>query len=434
MIRALFVAAALLATPAAAVDIQTVTSPGGINAWLVEDHELPFTALEIWFQGGSSLDQPGKRGAVSLMTSLLEEGAGDRNAVAFSEARESLAASYGFEASNDVLTVSAQFLTENRDASVALLKDALTHPRFDPDAVERVRGQLLSVIESEARDPSSIASEQLSALAYGADPYGSSPNGTRDSVAALTRDDLVAAHAATVARDRVIVSAVGDISAQELGALIDTLLGDLPETGAPLPGRPDLGLSGGVTVIDYASPQSQVVFGQQGLPIGDPDYFAAMVMNHILGGGGFSSRLMDEVREKRGLTYGIGTSLVNRQRGDLLLGSVASANEKVAEAMGVIRDEWARMRDGGVTEAELKDAKTYLTGAYPLRFDGNAQIAGILAGMQFNGMPPDYVNTRNAQVEKVTASDVARVAKRLLDPDALRFVVVGQPQGVTATP
>ncbi|WP_323716303.1 M16 family metallopeptidase [Paracoccus aminovorans] len=436
MIRALvtFVFVALAGLPASAIEIQEITSPGGIKAWLVEDHSIPFTALSLMFKGGASLDAPGKRGEMSLMTALLEEGSGAMDSVAYAEAVEGLGAQNRFDVGDDALTVNARMLTENRDQAVDLLRQALVEPRFDADAVERVRAQLQAVIRSEATDPQSIATKELARLAWGGHPYATSINGTAESVAALTRDDLVAAKDRVLARDRVVVAAAGDISAEDLGKLIDTLLSGLPEKGsAPLPQPATLALKGGVTVIDWDSPQTVVSFAQPGLPMSDPDYFAAYVADHILGGGGFSSRLMDQIREKRGLTYGVGTGLANGLYGETWQGGMASANDKVAEAVGLIRSEWDRFAEGGVTEKELNDAKTYMTGEYPLRFDGNGKIAGILAGMQLIGLPADYVNTRNAKVEAVTAADVQRVAKRLLHSDQIRFVLVGRPEGVTAT-
>ncbi len=423
----------LAALPArAAVDIQEVTSPGGFTAWLVEEHSIPFVSLEIRFKGGASLDRPGKRGAVNLMTGLIEEGAGDLNAQEFAKAQEELAARYEFDVHDDSLAISARFLTEYRDASVDLLKLALTEPRFDEDAVERVREQVLSIIRSDSTDPDDIASRTFDALAFGDHPYGSSLNGTLDSVAALTRDDIVTAHADVLTRDKVYVGAVGDITAEELGVLLDRLLGDLPETGASMPDEAELSLTGGVTVVPFDTPQSVAVFGHSGIRRDDPDFFAAFVMNQILGGGNFSSRLMQEVREKRGLTYGVYSYLVDKDYAQMVMGRFASANERIADAIAVVRDEWAKIAEEGVTEKELADAKTYLTGAYPLRFDGNAQIAGILVGMQLSDLPIDYIATRNDKVNAVTLEDIKRVAARLVRPDALRFVVVGQPVGLEA--
>jgi zinc protease len=433
LLKAAFVLIAFALPAQAAVDIQTVTSPGGIKAWLVEDHNIPFTALEIRFRGGTSLDAPGKRGAINLMTGLIEEGTGDMDSQAFAAARDSLAASFGFSADDDGVGVSAQFLTENRDAAIDLLRQAVTAPRFDADALERVRGQVLAGLRSDAKDPSSIAGNAFREMAFGDHPYGTNGDGTIESVSALTRDDILAAHKAALARDRIYVGAAGDITPAELGALLDKLLGDLPATGAPMPGKATLGLTGGITVKDFPGPQSIVMFGQEGIRTDDPDYFAASILNEVLGGGRFSARLMTEVREKRGLTYGIGTSLISRDHSETLMGQSAVANAKVADAIQVIKDEWKKIAADGITEEELASTKTYLTGAYPLRFDGNGPLASIMVGMQLIGLSPDYPKTRNDKVNAVTMADIKRVAARLFNPDTLRFVVVGQPEGVTST-
>ena len=433
MIR-LALAFVLLAGPASAeIKIESVTSPGGITAWLVQDSGIPFTALEIQFRGGTSIDAPGKRGAVNLMTALIEEGAGDLDAQGFATARDGLAAQISFDSGTDSVGVSARFLTETRDQTIDLLRSALVNPRFDQAAVDRVRGQVIANLQSNEKDPGTLASDAFNRLAFGAHPYGSSGDGTRESVAALTRDDIVAAHAAVLARDRVYVAAAGDISGKELGLLLDRLLGDLPATGAALPTRADWELDGGVTVQDFPTPQATIYFGQQGIARDDPDFFAAYIMNEVLGGGRFTARLMTEVREKRGLTYGIGSYLVPLDRAEMMIGQFATANEKVGEAIAVVRAEWAKMATEGVTAEELAATKTYMTGSYPLRFAGNGQIASVLVGMQMEGLPIDYAITRNAQVEAVTLEDVKRLAARLLAPDALRFVVVGQPVGVTAS-
>src|SRR5690606_23901062 len=378
----------LSALPAfAALDIREVVSPGGIRAWLVEALDVPFAALEIRFKGGTRLDLARKRGATVLMTSLRERGpadagAADLDAQAFATRREALAASLSFDAHEDAVEVSARFLTENRGEAAALLKSALTEPRFDGEAIERVRAQILSIIQSNGKDPDHIAGDRFRALAFGDHPYGSSDMGTLDSVGGLGRDDIVAAWSNAIARDRLFVGAVGDISADELGLLLDELLGALPAQGAAMPAVTRPALTGGVTVVPFDSPQSVVVFGHEGIARDDRDFFAAFVLNQILGGSGFSSRLMDEVREKRGLTYGISSFLVTRDLANTWQGGFASANEKVAEAVRVIVDQWRAAAGGGITDAQLDAAKTYLTGAYPLRFDGNSRIASILAGMQ----------------------------------------------------
>ncbi|KPA20510.1 Peptidase M16 inactive domain protein [Shimia sp. SK013] len=421
----------VLAFPAwAEINVKEVTSPGGIKAWLVEEPSIPFVAVELRFRGGTSLDAQGKRGATNLMVGLLEEGAGDLDAQGFARESEELAAQFGYDSHADAVSISARFLTENRDEALALLRRSLVEPSFSEVAVERVRGQVLSGLRSSLKDPDKIAGKRMSELTYGAHPYATAGEGTIDSVTALTRDDIVAAHQGALTKDRLYVGVVGDITAEELGPMLDQLLGALPETGATLPGEADVVFAGGIDVVDFDTPQSVAVFAQPGIHRNDEDFFPAYVLNVVLGGGGFESRLMTEVRQKRGLTYGVYSYLVLRDQANVYMGSVSSANDRVAEAIDVIREEWAKMADTGATSDEVEKAKALLTGAYPLRFDGNGSIARIMVGMQMDGMPIDYIVNRNDLVNAVTVEDVNRVAKELLDPELLTFVVVGKPDGV----
>ena len=414
----------------ASVEIEEVRTPAGFTAWLVEEPSIPFVSLQIVFKGGTSLDPETARGATYLMTALIEEGADDLDATGFARARDDLAASFGFDASDDTVSVSARFLSDTTDQAVGLLQSALARPRFDPDAVERVREQILSGLRSDAEDPDSIAAEAFAAQVFGDHPYGSAREGTIESVTALTRDDILAAHRGAPARDRVFVAASGDITPAKLAEVIDWLMAGLPETGAPLPADVSPVFAGGTHVVPYATPQSVILFGQAGLPREDDDYFAAYVLNEILGGSGFSARLMTEVREKRGLAYGVYSYLANKDHADLLVGRTATANARAGETVAVVRAEWERMATEGPTQAELDQAKTYLIGGYPLRFDGNDSIARILVGMQLDGLTPDYVETRNDKVAAVTIDDVKRVAGEVLQPDALTFLLVGQPEGL----
>jgi zinc protease len=419
----------IIAAPARAeLAIQTVTSPGGIRAWLAESRDIPFVALELRFRGGTSLDAEGQEGAVNLMTALLEEGAGDLDARGFAAAAEDIAASFRFSAGRDSVSVSARFLTETQDDAVALLRLALVDPRFDPEALERVRAQVLSGIRENARRPQSIAGREFAALAFPGHPYGRSE--TEETVAALTRDDLIAVHRGALARDRVYVAAAGDIDAETLGALIDTLLGSLPETGAPLPGRAEAALAGGMKVVPFDGPQSLIAFGQPGIAFDHPDFLVASMVNEVLGGGRFGTRLTTEVREKRGLTYGIFTALSSGDFGATVTGRVSTDNATAGEVIDLIRAEWERIARDGITGEELAAIQTYQTGAYPLRFDGNARIAEILVGMQMQGLDEGYPQRRNDLVLAITLEEANRVAARLFDPARLTFVIVGQPEGV----
>jgi zinc protease len=265
-------------------------------------------------------------------------------------------------------------------------------------------------------------------------PYGTPVEGTPQSIAAVTVAEMRRLVAERFARDQLIVGVVGDITPDELGPMLDRAFGDLPATGkkVQLP-EATLHAAGQTFIVRQDVPQSVVQFGQAGIKRDHPDYYAAYVMNYVLGGGGFSSRLYDEVREKRGLAYSVYSYLSPMDAAGVYAGGVSTENSRVGESLAVIRAEWARMRDGGVTDAELEDAKTYLTGSFPLRFTSTDRIARMLVGMQYNDLGIDYIDRRNAYIEAVSKHDIARVAKSLLKPDDLTFVIVGDPEGVEAT-
>lgn len=425
---------ALAALPALAeTAITEVTSPGGIKAWLVEEHGLPFVALQIRFAGGTALDAAEKGGATNLMTGLIEEGAGNLDAQGFAAARDALAAEFRFSADLDGVSVRARFLTETSAEAVALLRQALTAPRFDPDAVERVRGQVLANLRSEAKDPAAIAGDALRARMFAGHVYGRPADGTEQTVQALSREDIAAAHRAGLTREGVTVGAAGAITPEALGLLLDALLGELPATGPERAGPAEIAGAAGLKVTPFPGPQARVSFAAPGIRFDEPDYFAALIMNEVLGGDRFGSRLMTELREKRGLTYGARSQLTVFDQAEIISGSFATGVETTGEAVEILRAEWARLAAEGISEEELASAKRYLTGSYPLRFDGNGAIASILTGMQVLGLDPDYPKRRNALVEAVTREDVARVAARLLDPDKLFVVVVGEGTGLTGT-
>ena len=437
MMRFLATAFALVlsfAAPAAAeVRIQSVTSPQGFDAWLVEERSIPFVAIELIFEGGANLEAEGEEGATALMAALMSEGAGEMNAQSLAAAFEELAGSVRVDAGRDSVSMTIRALSENRDQVLALAHTMLTGPRFDEDALERARRQAIASLEQGLRNPNQIAGRAFNAAAFAGHPYARPTDGTPESLAALTREQIIAAHRFAFVRDRVTVGAAGDISAAELGALLDALLGDLPPSDRPLPGYADFALQGGITVIDHPGPQSVIHFGHAGMHRDDPDFMAAFVMNEILGGGRFGTRLMSEMREQRGLTYGIGTSLASARFGDSLQGRMSTDNSRAADAIAELRRQWDWLANGGITQDDLDRAQLFLTGAYPLRFDGNGAIADIMASMQFQGFDIDYVNIRNDLVRAVTLDDITRVAARLAQPDALHFVVVGRPEGLEST-
>ncbi len=419
------------AAPLRAMTVQEITTESGITAWLVEEHSIPIVSMDILFRGGASIDLPDKHGATHLMMGLLEEGAGDMDATAYAEAVEALAARFSFDASRDTVSVEATVLREHLGDSMALLRMALVEPNFDQVAFDRVRGQVDSLLRYNARDPGDIAVGQLFSDAFPDHPYGRTVEGTVESIALLTPEDMHIARERALVRSRVFVGVVGDITAEELMILLDNLLGDLPTEGPDLPENVVTQAEPGIRVIDFPSPQSNAYLAHESIPRDHPDYISLYILNHIFGSG-YVSRLNQEVREKRGLTYGVGSFLVPFQNASLHIASVASENAKMAEALDVIKAEWERISTEGVTTEELEAAKRYLMGSYALRFDSNQAIASGLAGLQFGGLPIDYINIRNDLVEAVTLDDINRVAREHLHPDRLQIVVVGQPDGLTS--
>lgn len=419
--------------PAAAIDIQRVMSPGGIEGWLVEDHTNPIIAVSFAFRGGAALDPAGKEGLADLVSGLLDEGAGPLDSKTFQQKLEDLAITLRFDAGRDTFGGRLLSLTANRDTAFDLLRLAMTAPRFDAEPVERIRGQILSNLRGDTENPGALAQRALFSDLFADHPYARPVEGTEDSVKTITTADLRGFVARRLARDNVVIGVVGDITPAALAGVLDQVFGALPakatdwrlaETAPRADGR--------VTVIDKAFPQSAIAFGQRGVKRDDPDYYVVYVLNHILGGGGFTSRLYDEVREKRGLAYSVYSALAPMDYAGMIFGGAGTRNEKAGETVKVIQEEWRRMAADGPTPEELADAKTFITGSFPLQFSSSDRIAGILAAIQMDNLGIDYLERRNAKIEAVTLADVRRVAGRLLDPAGLHFVVVGQPQGIKA--
>lgn len=432
--RTILIATGLLwgfAAAAQAFTIQEVKSPGGITAWLVEEEAVPLMAMNFSFRSGSARDPEGKEGATEFLTGMMDEGAGDMLAQEFQRKREELSFRMSFSADADAFEGSFQTLTRNRAPSVELLKLAITAPRFDAEPMERVRQQFLLNVKEKAQDPQSIAWRDWMQAILPGDPYARQADGTEATMSAMTPDDLRAAHRRIFTRDNLQVAVVGDISAAELGPLLDEVFGSLPQS-APQevlpPAAPAMGPK--QTVIPRDMSQSVIVFGHEGILRSDPDFIPAFVMSEILGGGGLSSRLSEEIREKRGLTYGVSFGLSPLERTGLYAGMLQTRNESAGEALAVVREVLAKMATEGPTQQELDEAKTFLTGSYALRFSSNAAIARQLLGLQQQNLGIDYVLKRNALVEAVTLEQVKAQAKRLLHPDRLIVTVVGRPEGL----
>lgn len=416
---------------AQAFGIQEVKSPGGITAWLVAEKAVPLIALNFSFRDGSINDPPGKDGVSEFLTGMMDEGSGDMLSREFQAKRDELAFRMSFSAGKDFFEGSFQSLSRNREQSFELLRQAITAPRFDTEPMERVRQQFLLGVRDKQQDPQSIVFRNWMQEILPGDPYSREDEGTEASIAAITPEDLRTAHQRIFNRSTLQVAVVGDIEPAELGPLLDRIFGGLPaapEQPALSPARPVAGPK--IKVHEREMPQSIIAFGHEGITRDDPDFIAAYLMSEILGGGGFSARLTEEIREKRGLTYGVGLGLNPMSRIGLYSGYLQTSNENAGEALKLVREVMRKFAAEGPTQQELDEAKTYLTGSYALRFSSNAAIASQLLGLQQQNLGIGYVERRNSLVEAVTLEQVKAQAKRLLHPDRLVVSVVGKPVGL----
>jgi zinc protease len=411
-----------------------VVSPGGIEAWLVEDHSMPLIAINLAFRGGSAADPADKAGLATLVSGLLDEGAGDLDSQAYQRKLSDLSIDLSFDAGLDEFRGSMRTLTAHRDEAFGLLRLALTQPRFDAEPVERVKGQILTIIAREAGDPDQIAQRAWWQTVFPDHGYGRDPMGTPDTLAKIDRDDLQGFTAGHFARDRMLVGVVGDITPADLAPLLDKTFGSLPAKGTadPVP-EATLHGAGKTILIKKPVPQSVILLGGPGLKRADPDFYAASILMEVLGGG-FGSRLTREVREDRGLAYSIGAYLASYDKAALLLAQTATQNERAKESIEVIKQVWGELGKDGPTQKELDDARSYLLGSYALHFTNSLAIAANLVSLQLEDLPIDYPEKRIALFNKVTLDDMKRVARRLLDPATLTWVVVGEPVGLSETP
>jgi zinc protease len=418
--------------PAHATTIERIVSPGGIPAWLVREPSVPLIAVDFAFRGGANQDPVDKPGVATMMASLLDEGAGDIESTQFHERVEAKAIEIGFAATRDYISGSLRTLTENQDEAVALMRLALTAPRFDAPDVERIREQLLAGLRRATQSPNDLANQRWWATAFPGHPYGRPVRGTLQSVPTITVDDLRTFMRNVFARDGLKIAIVGNIDAAGAGKLVDRVFGALPATGglSPIAVASPQGL-GNKIAIDLDVPQSVVLIGGAGIARKDPDFMAAFVLNHILGGSAFSSRLYKEVREARGLAYSVYSAVFPLDYAALFVSGTATRADRTGQTLEVIEAEIQKLAESGPTEEELVKAKSFLAGSYALRFDTSTKIAEQLVQIQLEDLGIDYIDKRNGLVEAVTMADVKRVAKRLLEGGML-VTVVGRPQQTQA--
>ena len=417
---------------AAATKIESIRTPAGIEVWLVRDPTVPLVAINFGFRGGSTQDPQDKGGTANMMASLLDEGAGEVDAKTFNERLERGAIELSFTAGRDTFRGSLRTLKENQDEAFELLRLAMNVPRFEPDAVERIRAQIVSRLQRQSTSPNEIASRTWWETAFPGHPYGRPSNGTVESVAKITAADMRTFLKRVLTRDTLKIGVVGDVDVAGIARLIDHAFGTLPAKGdlTPIADATIQGV-GRRIVVDLDVPQTVVTFGGPGVKRSDPDFMPAYLMDHVLGGGSFSSRLYREVREKRGLAYGVSDQLLWLYHAAVHIGGTATRNDATKDTIDVIETEVARMAKDGPTADELDKAKTYLKGSFALGLDTSTKISNQLVSMQLDNLGIDYIDRRPALIDAVTLDDTKRMAKRLFD-GGLLVTVVGRPQGVTS--
>lgn len=413
------------------LNIQEVTSANGLTAWLVEDHSVPVIALRFSFKkAGAARDPADKQGVSQLLSNTMDEGAGNLDSTAFQKELQDLSISLSFGSGRDNFGGDLKTLSKNKERAFDLLKLALTQPRFDEEPVGRMLESNLARVRRALADPSWLAARVMNDRAYEGHPYALNTGGTLSSLGSITQDDLRKAHRKLV-RDNLVITASGDITADELGRVIDDVFGNLPQTApADLPPEPqDLELKNTGSIFLYKKDilQTIVKILQPGIDRNDAEYYTGQVMNFILGSSGFGSRLTRSIREERGLTYGIYSGLQGMDHIDLLSVSTSTKNESVGEMLSLIAQEWQGMKTAPVSEKELRDAKSYLIGSLPLSLTSTGQIAGVMMGLRLDDLPIGYLDERAAKINAVTANDIQALAQKLLDEDSFVTVLVGQP-------
>ena len=418
----------------AAAKIQRLVSPGGIEAWFVQDATVPLIAMEYAFAGGASQDPTAKPGVGNMVADLLDEGSGDLDSKTFHERLERRAIELSFSATRDNFRGSLRMLKDNKDEAYELLRSALSAPHFDPVDVERIRGQVMSTLRRESTNPSSLAGRKFLQVAFGDHPYGRQASGTLESVPKIEIADLKDYARRIIAKDTLRVAVVGDVDPDTLGRLLDKTFGGLPAK-ADLVSIPDVVASKPPqrAFIPLDVPQTVVTFGGPGIRRHDPDFMAAYVVNHILGGGGLSSRLYKEVREKRGLAYSVYETLLWMDHSALFIGNTGTRADRAGETVDAIETEIRRIAEEGPTQKELDEAKSYLKGSQMLALDTSSKLAQAMLQYQLDKLPIDYIEKRNAIVDAVTLDDAKRVAKKLWG-DGLLTVIVGRAPQAAAQP
>lgn len=413
------------------LDIQEVTSESGLTAWLVQDNSVPVIAVKFAFRdAGAKNDPADKQGLARLVSNTMDEGAGDLDSQAFQKSLEDHSITLRFGVTRDHFTGQLKTLSMHKEKAFDLLALALSEPRFDEEPVDRMRESNKGRIRSSLSNPRWMAARIQNDRIFEGHPYALNSGGTLTSLDTITPEDLHGFHK-QLGKNNLMIAVAGDIDADSLKNVLDYLFGRLPEVRHDAPKQHELTNLGKTYIYEQDIPQTVIAVSQAGVDRSSPDYYASKVMNFILGESGFGSRLMEEIREKRGLTYGIYSYFRDYAETDVLHVSTSTRNESVAEMLALIQGELVKIRHDKVSAEELNSAKSYITGSLPLELTSTDSIASIMLGLQIDRLPVDYLDQRNAEINKITADDVQNAAQRLLNPDSLTTILVGKPEGVS---
>ena len=408
------------------IPTRSVTA-NGMTVLFLEQHFLPTVEIHALVKVGSAQDPPDKAGLANLTASLLDEGTVSRTSRQIAEQIDFVGGSLGAHAAEDFTTASARVLKKDADLGFALLADMLQHPAFHKQEFERVRTQILGEIVSDDDDPGNVAMKAFHQLIFHGHPYSWPAHGTEETLNKITVADVQQFHAREYLPNQTILVIVGDLTQEQASTLVQTHFGSWKK-GPPSPyqlKKPAPIDRKMVQLIEKDLTQSTIVLGHTGISRTNPDYYAITVMNYILGAGGFSSRLMDSIRDKQGLAYGIMSQFDSRLMPGAFFINLQTRTEVTNQAITGVLAEIKGMRDAPVTDQELSEAKSFIVGSFPLRVDSSAKLANVLAQVELYNLGLDYFTNYPKAIEKVTKDDVLRVAKQYLDPQHYALVVVG---------
>jgi len=406
-----------------------IVLPNGTVVLLKEVKALPSVYMHLVIEAGSLLDPGGREGLAALTAESLLTGTRRRTAARISEEIEFTGGALVVQSRKDYTSITLNVLKKALPTGLEIMSDVLTQPAFRPKEIAKKKEEFKARIHKEEEDPGTLAHKTFLAELFNKRLYGQPLLGTEKSISGLTKNDLMSFYQERLSRSRVICDVVGQITEREFMPLWERYLGPWPETGIETPiniPSDSKGGSGRIKKIDRDLTQANIVLGHRGIPRSHPDYYAVFIMNYILGGGGFRSRLMDNIREEKGLAYSIYSAFVSGRHAGYFQAVVETRNATAGVAIDEILKEMERIRVNGVSDEELNEARLYLTGSFPLKMDTNAKIAGLLTDMEFYNLGLDYPARYPAIINTVSKDQVADAARKYLYPENYTLVIVGR--------